>query len=68
DERAKMPDAELFHEINEHRWFLSEARGYDVGRDEAVTSYVDSVLHFLPDMALDLTSGPPTQEFEPIFD
>ncbi|PZS35704.1 MAG: DUF4032 domain-containing protein [Pseudonocardiales bacterium] len=68
DERAKMPDAELFHEINEHRWFLSEARGNDVGRAAAVTSYVDAVLHFLPDTALDLTSGPPTEEFEPIFD
>ena len=34
--RAKLPDAELFHEINEHRWLLSEARGRDVGRAAAV--------------------------------
>ncbi|MFN2519144.1 MAG: DUF4032 domain-containing protein [Jatrophihabitantaceae bacterium] len=68
DQRAKLPDAELFHEINEHRWFLSEAQGYDVGRAAAVSSYVDGVLRFLPDMALDLTSGPPTEEFEPLFD
>ncbi|MDQ2750106.1 MAG: DUF4032 domain-containing protein [Actinomycetota bacterium] len=68
EERGKMPDAELFHEINEHRWFLSEAQGHDVGRAAAVASYVDGVLRFLPDMALDLTSGPPTEEFEPIFD
>jgi Domain of unknown function (DUF4032) len=67
-ERGKIPDAELFHEINEHRWFLSEAQGHDVGRAAAVGSYVDGVLRFLPDTALDLTSGPPTEEFEPIFD
>jgi hypothetical protein len=66
--RGKLPDAELFHEINEHRWFLSEAQGFDVGRAAAVRSYVDSVLRFLPDGALDRTSGPPTEEFEPIFD
>jgi hypothetical protein len=66
--RSKLPDAELFHEINEHRWFLSEAQGHDIGRAAAVASYVDGVLRFLPDMALDLTSGPPTEEFEPIFD
>jgi hypothetical protein len=68
EERDKMPDAELFHEINEHRWFLSEAQGHDVGRAAAVASYVDGVLRFLPDMMLDLTSGPPTEEFEPTFD
>jgi len=68
DLRAKLPDAELFHEINEHRWFLSEAQGYDVGRAAAVNSYVDGVLRFVPDLALELSSGPPTEEFEAIFD
>jgi hypothetical protein len=66
--RRKLPDAELFHEISEHRWFLSEARGHDVGRAAAVTSYVDSVLRDLPDTRVDLSSGPPTEEFEPVFD
>ena len=66
--RAKLPDAELFHEISEHRWLLSEQRGEDVGRAAAVTSYVDSVLRELPDTRVDLSSGPPTEEFEPIFD
>ncbi|MDT4959409.1 MAG: hypothetical protein QOD31_3208 [Pseudonocardiales bacterium] len=67
EERGKMPDAELFHEINEHRWFLSEAQGHDVGRAAAVQSYVEGVLRFLPDTAVDL-GGPVTEEFEPIFD
>jgi Domain of unknown function (DUF4032) len=66
--RSKLPDAELFHEISEHRWLLSEQRGSDVGRAAAVASYVESVLADLPDTRLDLSSGPPTEEFEPVFD
>jgi hypothetical protein len=40
-----LPAAELFHEVLEHRWFLSEKAGKDVGIDEAVRSYVE---HELP--------------------
>jgi hypothetical protein len=68
DLRTKLPDAELFHEISEHRWLLSEAQGLDVGRSAAVDSYVESVLADLPDTRVDLSSGPPTEEFEAIFD
>ena len=68
EERRKLPDAELFYEINEHRWFLSEARGEDVGREAAVASYLDSVLRYLPEMKVDLSSGPPTEEFPAISD
>lgn len=68
EQRRKLPDAELFHEISEHRWFLSEARGHDVGREAAVASYVDSVLRFLPEMKVDVLSGPPTEEFPAITD
>src|SRR4051794_33931333 len=63
--RVKLPDAELFHAISEHRWVLSEQRGEDVGRAAAVDSYVGSVLHDLPDRRLELSAGPPTEEFEP---
>jgi len=66
--RVKLPDAELFHEISEHRWLLSEQRGEDVGRAAAVTSYIATVLRDLPDTRVDLSPGPPTEEFEPIFD
>jgi hypothetical protein len=65
--RHKLPDAELFHEISEHRWLLSEQVGHDVGRSAAVDSYVRSVLADLPDTRVDL-SGPPTEEFEAVFD
>jgi Domain of unknown function (DUF4032)/Lipopolysaccharide kinase (Kdo/WaaP) family len=60
--RAKMPDAELYHEINEHRWFLSEAQGQDVGRAEAVRSYVETVLQFLPDAKVQVLTEPTTEE------
>ena len=41
---GRLPPAEVFHQVLEHRWFLSEQAGKDVGIDEAVRSYVASVL------------------------
>jgi hypothetical protein len=41
---AQLPAAELFHQVLEHRWFLSERAGKDVGIEEAVRSYVESEL------------------------
>ena len=64
--RAKLPDAELFFEISEHRWFLSEAQGHDVGRGAAVQSYIDNVLQYLPDAKVEVLTGPPTEEFPAI--
>ena len=61
--RAKMPDAELYHEIMEHRWFLSESQGIDVGRSAAVASYVANVLDALPDAKVTMLTDPPTEEF-----
>jgi hypothetical protein len=46
---GKRQAAELFHELLEHRWYLSEQEGRDVGLDEAIESYVDTVLRGLPD-------------------
>jgi Domain of unknown function (DUF4032)/Lipopolysaccharide kinase (Kdo/WaaP) family len=37
----KREPAELYHELLEHRWFLSERAGVDVGRAEALRSYVE---------------------------
>jgi Domain of unknown function (DUF4032)/Lipopolysaccharide kinase (Kdo/WaaP) family len=44
DLRAKLEDAEIFHQILEHRWFLSEQAGTDVGTEAAVADYLASVL------------------------
>ena len=41
---AALPAAEVFHQVLEHRWFLSEKAGKDVGIDEAVRAYVGSEL------------------------
>lgn len=46
---GRREPAELFHELLEHRWFLSEAAGRDIGTGEAVRSYVDTVLAHAPD-------------------
>jgi hypothetical protein len=51
DLRAKLEDAEVFHEVLEHRWYLSEAAGRDVGLDDAVADYVRHVLQEKPDEA-----------------
>lgn len=45
---AKLEPAELYHQVLEHRWFLSERAGGDVGIDEAVASYVADVLASAP--------------------
>jgi Domain of unknown function (DUF4032)/Lipopolysaccharide kinase (Kdo/WaaP) family len=41
---GRLPAAEVFHQVLEHRWFLSEKAKKDVGIDEAVRSYVSSEL------------------------
>ncbi len=46
---GKLHPAEVFHEVLEHRWFLSEQAGRDVGTTEAARSYVDMVLRHKPD-------------------
>jgi hypothetical protein len=46
---GKLEPAEVFHEVLEHRWFLSERAGRDVGTAEAAASYVDHVLRHKPD-------------------
>jgi hypothetical protein len=49
DLRTRLDEAEIFHEILEHRWFLSEAAGIDVGTTAAAQDYVDNVLPAVPD-------------------
>jgi hypothetical protein len=47
--RGKLEPAQLFHEVLDHRWFMSETEGHDVGLDAALRSYIDTVLVFKPD-------------------
>ncbi len=46
--RGKLEPAEIFHEILEHRWFLSEQAGHEVDLMETARSYIDNVLSKRP--------------------
>jgi tRNA A-37 threonylcarbamoyl transferase component Bud32 len=50
--RGRLQPAEVFHEILEHRWFLSEQQGHPVRTVEAARSYIDNVLKAHPEEAL----------------
>jgi hypothetical protein len=45
---GRLAPAEVFHEVLEHRWFLSEKANRDVGTAEAARSYFDTVLPRTP--------------------
>lgn len=49
DLRGKLEPAQIFHEILDHRWFLSERQSRDVPMAEATASYIDAVLRHRPD-------------------
>lgn len=44
----KLDTPELFHQILEHRWYMSEAAGQDIGTEETVRDYVQNILPKLP--------------------
>jgi tRNA A-37 threonylcarbamoyl transferase component Bud32 len=46
--RGRLAPPEIFHEILEHRWYMSEAAGRDVGTTAAARSYFDTVLPAVP--------------------
>ncbi|WP_341359418.1 DUF4032 domain-containing protein [Georgenia sp. M64] len=47
--RRKLEPAEIFHELLEHRWFMSQRERRDVPTAEAVQDYVETVLRHRPD-------------------
>jgi hypothetical protein len=47
--RGKLEPEEVFHEVLEHRWYVSQQRGHQVPLDEAVRTYLDDVLRHKPD-------------------
>lgn len=58
---GKLEPAELFHQLLDHRWFLSQQEGRNVPLAEAVSSYVDTVLRHRRDEAA--VFNPPTGVF-----
>ncbi len=47
--RGKLVDAEIYHQVLDHLWFLSEKAGNDVGLEVATQNYVETVLSVQPD-------------------
>ena len=60
--RDRLDEVEIFHEILEHRWFLSEAAGRDIGTTAARNDYFARVLPKVPDdLTITANHHPPTQ-------
>jgi hypothetical protein len=51
DLRGKLEPAEVFHQLLEHRWYMSQNEGRDVPLAEALSSYIDNVLRHRRDEA-----------------
>jgi tRNA A-37 threonylcarbamoyl transferase component Bud32 len=49
DLRDRLSPAEIFHEVLEHRWYMSEAAGRDVGTSAAAKAYFEQVLPAAPE-------------------
>ena len=67
--RAKLEPAELYHEVLEHRWFLSERAGAEISLAEAAQAYVSTVLRGLPDEEVAVSAvesmGPLANPYDP---
>ncbi len=61
---GKRDAAEVFHEALEHRWFLSQQAGEDIGLMPAVEAYVEDVLRHAPDERAVLEPGATEEEDE----
>ncbi len=59
DLKGKLEPAEVFHQLLEHRWFMSQNEGRDVPLAEALTSYINDILRHRRDEAT--VVGPPTE-------
>ncbi|WP_307796681.1 DUF4032 domain-containing protein [Actinomadura barringtoniae] len=47
--RGRLDEVEVFHEVLEHRWFLSETTGRDIGTTSAARDYFENVLPNVPE-------------------
>ncbi|WP_435298557.1 DUF4032 domain-containing protein [Timonella sp. A28] len=64
DLRKKLEPAQLFHEILDHRWFISEQQHRDVPMPEVVDSYIENVLRDRPDEMAVLGLAPEDAELQ----
>ena len=56
--KGRLEPAEIFHQLLDHRWYMSQNEGRDIPLAEAVSSYVDDVLRHRRDEATII--NPPT--------
>ena len=42
--QGRVEKAQMFHEILENRWYMTEKAGFDVGLEAAAKAYIDEVL------------------------
>jgi hypothetical protein len=56
--RGKLEPAEIYHEILEHRWFLSERAGHEVDLFETARDYIDNQLRKRPDEVVTEADNP----------
>jgi hypothetical protein len=56
--RGRLEPAEVFHEILEHRWYLSEREGRQVELLDATRSYIETVLRKRPEEAITGADNP----------
>jgi hypothetical protein len=71
DLRDRLPPAEIFHEVLEHRWYMSEVAGRDVGTTAAARSYLEQVLPAAPEPLEDnepAEDSLPLEDSEPVED
>jgi hypothetical protein len=54
--RGRVERAQMFHEILENRWYLSEKIGHDVGLEEATDNYCTEVLPLRRDSGVDVVA------------
>jgi hypothetical protein len=68
DLRSRLPPAEIFHEVLEHRWYMSEAAGRDVGTTAAAKAYIEQVLPAAPEPLESDDSRGDSELLEPLHD
>ncbi len=57
--KGRLEPAEVFHQLLDHRWYISQNENRDVPLAEAVSSYIDNVLRHRRDEATVI--DPPTE-------
>ena len=58
DLKGKLEPAEVFHQLLEHRWFMSQSQARDIPLSEALTAYINDILRHRRDEATVIV--PPT--------